>query len=106
MTSHRRDLVSLFFGLVFTLCGVAFLDRSEDWDLFDTQGLLAFGLIAIGVLGVLLVLTGARRGTAAMEPATTDAGPTTDDAGEDLPDFDDPYGPLDQFEPDAPADPT
>ena len=106
MTSHRRDLVSLFFGLVFTLCGVAFLDRSEDWDLFDTEGILAVGLIAIGVLGVLLVLTGARRGSAAVEPAPTDGLPTTDDAGADLPGFDDPYGPHDRFEPGAPVDPT
>lgn len=104
MTWHRRDLVSLFFGLVFTLCGVAFLDRSEEWDLLDSGGLLAFGLIAIGVLGVLLVLTGARRGaTAAEEPVLTDVDPTGDDADLDLPGFDDPYGPDDQLDGEPPT---
>jgi hypothetical protein len=126
VTLHRRDLVSLFFGLVFTLCGLAFLNRSEDWDVFDSGGLLAFGLVAIGVLGVLLVLTGARRGGAtadstatdptATDPTATDptaTGPTatgpngdfsdteppSGDADLNLPGFDDPYGPLDQDDP-------
>lgn len=113
MTLHRRDLVSLFFGLVFALCGLAFLNRSEDWDVFDSGGLLAFGLIAIGALGVVLVLTGARHGRSHSEPdgfapngtateptspqPSTD--PSPDDADLDLPDFDDPYGPGDQLDP-------
>jgi hypothetical protein len=105
VTLHRRDLVSLFFGLVFTLCGLAFLNRSEDWDVFESGGLLAVGLIAIGALGVVLVLTGARHGRSRVEPDSTAA--TTDESTErspdeldmDLPGFDDPYGPDDQLDP-------
>jgi len=115
VTLHRRDLVSLFFGLVFALCGLAFLNRSEDWDLFDSGGLLAVGLITIGVLGVLLVLTGARHGRSHLAPDarhpndtpsstdSTSADRTTErssiDADLDLPGFDDPYGPDDQVDP-------
>ena len=104
MTSHRRDLVSLFFGLVFALCGVAFLNRSEDWDLFDSGGILALGLIAIGVLGILLVLTGARRGTTAEEPVSSAVDPFPGDAHLDLPGFDDSYGPDDQLDPVEPGE--
>jgi hypothetical protein len=97
VTLHRRDLVSLFFGLVFALCGLAFLNRSEDWDVLESGGLLAVGLIAIGALGVLLVLTGARHGRSRVEPATATTDGTTehstDDLDLDLPGFDDPYGP-------------
>ncbi len=115
MTSHRRDLVSLFFGLVFTLCGVAFLDRSEDWDLFDSGGLLAFGLVAIGVLGVLLVLTGARSGRETVPEPTVppvDGHPNGDDLDLpgfddlDLPGFDGPDDQLDALDPDEPAEPV
>ncbi len=101
MTSHRRDLVSLFFGLVFALCGVAFLDRSEGWDLFDSVGILALGLVSIGVLGVLLVLTGARRDPTVEEPPMPSVDTSPDDADLDLSGFDDPYGaddPDDQFD--------
>ena len=53
MTLHRRDLVSLFFGLVFALCGLAFLNRSEDLDVFESGGLLAVGLIATVLVAAL-----------------------------------------------------
>ena len=117
MTLPRRDLVSLFFGLVFALCGLACLDRSENWEVFESGGLLAIGLIAIGALGVVLVLTGSRGGRSsqpdALDPhattspdATADLmsddqmsdildadGRDSDDRDLDRPGFDDPYGP-------------
>lgn len=84
MTLHRRDLVSLFFGLVFALCGLAFLNRSENWDVFASGGLLAIGLIAIGALGIVLVLTGSR-GERSSQPDPFDPDATTDlDAAADL----------------------
>jgi hypothetical protein len=78
MKSHRTDVVSLVFGLIFLLvagwwAAVHYFDLHWDytWDVPNLGWIVAAGLILLGLLGILSTL---RR-----DPPATDA-PTGPDA--------------------------
>ncbi len=78
MTRHPRDLVSLFFGLVFILSGVVFLNQTEQWFDLDAASLLAIGVIGLGSVGAILVFVGYRRDRPVAAPTTSGSDHGTD----------------------------
>ena len=56
MNHHRTDLVALIFGMSFAIVGGCFVISELTDSSFDAGWALAIGLIAIGVVALLVTL--------------------------------------------------
>lgn len=64
MKSHRTDLVSLVFGVIFLVIAVSWpIGHSFSIGFAAAGWIVALGLILLGVLGLLGALRGNRRNT-------------------------------------------